>query len=162
MQSRSFALYGLFTFYIATMVTPANAGFLNKLVDKWNSIGQISEKDYAAYPTVQEYFEHRFDKKRTITMNNVSYCSGSIMLDRAKQYCDRENGEFIQLKEHPTPLVPYKGAEILSSPNLQNYYGLFQCKKPYNSWKVYFDHENERIFQHPSPNTASDVSYNFE
>lgn len=62
MQSRSFALYGLFTFYIATMVTPANAGFLNKLVDKWNSIGQISEKDYAAYPTVQEYFEHRFDK----------------------------------------------------------------------------------------------------
>ena len=162
MQSRSFALYGLFTFYIATMVTPANAGFLNKLVDKWNSIGQISEKDYAAYPTVQEYFEHRFDKKRTITMNNVSYGAGTIMWDRAKQYCDRENGEFIQLKEHPTPLVPYRGAEILSSPNLQNYYGLFQCKKPSNSWKVYFDHENERIFPHPSPNTASDVSYNFE
>ena len=85
MQSRSFALYGLFTFYIATMVTPANAGFLNKLVDKWNSIGQISEKDYAAYPTVQEYFEHRFDKKRTITMNNVSYGAGTIMWDRAKQ-----------------------------------------------------------------------------
>ena len=42
------------------------------------------------------FVEHRFDKKRTITMNNVSYGAGTIMWDRAKQYCDRENGEFIQ------------------------------------------------------------------
>lgn len=139
-----------------------HAGWLEGLKEKWNSIGKISEKDFATYPTVQEFFAAKYEKQRTITMNNVSYSAGTIMWERAKTYCDRENGVFVQLKEHPRALVPYKGSEILSTPNLQKYYGLFECQKIPNTWKVYFDHQNERIFQYPSPNTASDVSYSFE
>lgn len=139
-----------------------SAGPLDKLINKWNTAGQISEKDFNKFPTVQDYFTHRFKPQRTITMNNVSYAAGTIMWDRANAYCERDGGSFVQLKAHPTPLRPYRGSELLDTPNLQKYYGLFACQGISNSWKVYFDHQNERIFEYPSPNTASDVSYSFE
>ncbi|WP_180022130.1 MULTISPECIES: hypothetical protein [unclassified Acinetobacter] len=140
----------------------AKKGWLSKAIDKWNTLGQLTDKDFEQYPTVQEFFQAKYKNPRTITMNNVSYGAGTIMWERANTYCARDGGEFVQIKSHPSPLIPYKGSEVLSTPNLQKYYGLFQCKNIKNSWKVYFDHQNERIFQHPSPNTASDVSFNFE
>lgn len=138
------------------------AAWIEKLQQKWNALGKFDEKNFETYPTVQDYFAAKFRKTRTITMNNVSYGAGTIMYERAKTYCDHDGGNFTQLKPHPTPLVPYRGAEILRTPNLQGYYGLFACEGIPHSWKVYFDHQNERIFEYPSPNTASDVSYSFE
>ncbi|TCM69249.1 hypothetical protein EC844_103196 [Acinetobacter calcoaceticus] len=154
-------IYSLTIFFCA-LGNVAYAGMLDKLINKWNAPNQISEKDFNSYPTVQDYFANRFKTQRTITMNNVSYAAGTIMWDRANEYCERDGGSFVQLKAHPSPLIPFKGSEIVDTPNLQKYYGLFACQGISNAWKVYFDHQNERIFEYPSPNTASDVSYTFE
>lgn len=149
---------------LAALVTTnqSHAGWLDNLQNKWNSIGKISEKDWAQYPTVQEYFTAKFDSPRHIVMNNVSYGAGTIMWERAKAYCDRDGGNFVQVKAHPVPLIPYRGSELLDSPNLQKYYGLFECQNIQTTWKVYFDHQNEFIGTAISPNTNSDVSYSFE
>ena len=155
--------YKLLTTILLLSVTHlSHAGWLTDSINKWNSSADLDENVFVQYPTVQEYFQNKFKSPRQITLNNVSYKAGIVMYERAKQYCDKDLGQFDQIEQHQTRLVPYRGAELLDSPNLQKYYGLFECKGIANPWKVYFDHQNQRIIQSITPILAVDVSYVFE
>lgn len=155
---RQLMLLGCFTL----TSTFTQAGWLTKAIDKWNSSSDLNENIFVQHPTVQEYFHDKFKSPRQIALNNVSYKAGVVMYERAQQYCEKDLGQLVQIEQHPKSLYPYRGAEILDTPNLQKYYGLFECQNIANPWKVYFDHQNQRIIQSLTPILSVDVSYVFE